>query len=431
MKSFRPILCLLVLLGCGAVTRAAGTDTLTLSALREQVLRAHPRITVAALRSLAAGQTVVAARSGFFPFISANATGVGTGDDANTRIAAGSLNDSQIYDRAAVGASFTQLITDFGRTANLTDTARLRARAAATNVLATRMQLLLQADGAYFAALSARAVKAVAARTLTTRQLLLDQVAALASNQLKSELDVRFAQVGVDDARLLADKAETDWQSAQSSLAALLGRREPTTFDLVEEPAPGELPAEAEPLVVLALARRPDLAQQRFERDASRRFARAQHGLSYPTISAFGSAGIVPLHDEHFVHEYAAAGVNLNLPLFAGGLNRAKQREADLLADAADAALADAENNAIRDVRVAWLEAGHARERIILTAHLLASANAALDLARARYEQGLSSIVELSQAELSLTSAALAHATAEYEYRARRDLLDYQTGDLR
>ena len=84
MKSFRPILCLLVSLGCGAVTRAAGTDTLTLSALREQVLRAHPRITVAALRSLAAGQTVVAARSGFFPFISANATGDPSASFKNT-----------------------------------------------------------------------------------------------------------------------------------------------------------------------------------------------------------------------------------------------------------------------------------------------------------------------------------------------------------
>ena len=40
-------------------------------------------------------------------------------------------------------------------------------------------------------------------------------------------------------------------------------------------------------------------------------------------------------------------------------------------------------------------------------------------------------IVELSQAQLNLTSAEIGHASARYEYLLRRSLLDYQAGALR
>jgi outer membrane protein len=139
----------------------------------------------------------------------------------------------------------------------------------------------------------------------------------------------------------------------------------------------------------------------------------------------------MPTKDPHFEHNYAAGGVNLNIPLFAGGLYRSRQRQAELQADAADAALQDRISLVVRDVRLAWLEAGHARERIGLTKSLLDNANAALALAQARFDQGLSSTVELTQAELAKTSAEIANTTADFSYRVRRDILDYQTGSLR
>jgi outer membrane protein len=427
----RPLLLLLLLWLVTQTMGAAEPRRLSLQDVRDQVLKSHPRISVAELRALAARQVVIENRAGFFPLISANATAVGNDGEANTRIAAGGLNNPSVYERAAVGASISQLITDFGRTANLTEASKLRAQAAATNIAATRAQLLLEVDGAYFSALAARAVKTVAARTLDNRKLLLDQVSTLASNQLKSELDVRFAQVGMDEARLLASKAEKDWQAALAILAGLLGQRDPGDFTLQEEPAPERPPDDAEPLIALALRQRPELVRLRIEREAAIASARAERGLSYPTISAFGAAGVIPEHDSHFDHEYAAAGLNLNLPLFAGGQHEARRKEAELLSEAAGEALHDAEISLIREVRLAWLEAGQARERIRLTTSLLDSSNGALDLARARFEQGLSSIIELNQADLNQTAAALARASAEYEYRTRLDLLDYQTGSLR
>jgi outer membrane protein len=66
-----------------------------------------------------------------------------------------------------------------------------------------------------------------------------------------------------------------------------------------------------------------------------------------------------------------------------------------------------------------------------LTAQLLKQAQLALDLARGRYDLGLSSIVELSQAQLNLTGAQIGTASAQYDYQTVRAILDYQVGALR
>ncbi len=53
------------------------------------------------------------------------------------------------------------------------------------------------------------------------------------------------------------------------------------------------------------------------------------------------------------------------------------------------------------------------------------------DLAQARYTNGISSIVEFNQAELSLISAQIAYANTQYEYLFQRSALNFQTGALR
>ena len=432
MKSLG-ILSLALVAGLAAplTLRAADSALLTLADARDLALKTHPRITLAQLRSLVSQQTVVEARAGFLPFLAANATVVDSGEQI-TRIASGQLSNSQIYDHTGVGATLNLLVTDFGRTSNLVDAAKYHARAVDAEALATRAQLLLEVDATYYDALKAQAVKTVAARTLSSRQAVFDRASALARNQLKSELEVRFAQVGVDEARLLVSEAEKNSRAALTVLANLMGQsRELSATRLEDPPPPGALPPDAATLTELALKQRPELARQRAEGESARALARAARNARLPTLSLMASGGWMLKDDPHFQRNYAAGGVNLNVPLFAGGLYRAKQREAELQARATDSGLQEQENNVVRDVRLAWLEAGTAQERIGLTSSLLENATVALSLARARFDQGLSSIVELNQAELAKTSAELAHATADYGYRVRRVILDYQTGSLR
>jgi len=84
-----------------------------------------------------------------------------------------------------------------------------------------------------------------------------------------------------------------------------------------------------------------------------------------------------------------------------------------------------------RDVTVAWLAARTSYQRLDLTNQLLGHASDALDLAQSRYNLGLSSIVELTQAQLNKTAAEIAQSTARYEYQANVSALRYQTGELR
>ena len=414
-----------------AIANAEEPSPLTLQQAHEEALRSHPQISVADLRALAARQVTRQFRLAFFPTLSANAVAVGTAND-NTRLSAiGALNNPSIFDRNAEGLVLSQLITDFGRTANLTSSAKLRAQAEANNAQATREQILLAVDGAFFAGQQAQSVTRVAEQTVTQRQVFLDQVSALASNKLRSDLDVSFARVNVEDGKLLLSKAQNDVQAAFAQLANLMGLREQKTYRLVEQPMPPELATNISEFVQQALQSRPDLLSLRNSHEAAFKFARAEKALNYPTLSAVGSAGVVPIGNSALGDNYAAGGLILTLPLYAGGLYSARQQEAELRSRAAEESLRDLENNVVRDVRIAWLSAQNAFDRLRITRQLLDNAQQSFDLAQARYSNGLSSIVEFNQAQLNLLSAQIAYADTQYEYLLRRSALSFQTGSLR
>ncbi len=415
--------------GLGLV-RGQEAHMLTLKEAQEITLRSHPRITEAELETLASRQVVTEVRSAYLPTLTFNATAVGAGE-SNTRMAAGGLSNSQIFDRNAEGVAFTQMITDFGRTAHLLNSSRLESRAQGANAEATREEILLQVDVAFFAALRAQSVLAVARQTLDTRKLLLDQVQALAQNKLRSDLDLSFAQVAYEEGKLLVAKAENDLDEAFNVLSTLLGDREQRSYRLIEEPAAAPTPVDSPALIDLALSKRPDLSRLRFEWDAAVQYAKAQQALNYPTINAFGGGGIIPVRDSsRFDSHYGAAGVNLSLPVFDGGLNAAKRSEAELRSQAAEAKLRDAENNAIHDVRTATLNTNYAFERLDLTQKLFDNASQAFNLAEARYKLGSSSIVELSQSQLEKTQAEIDYTSAKYEYQIQRAILNFQAGSM-
>jgi outer membrane protein len=422
-----------ILAGClfavGGISAAdAPKQTLTLKQAHEIAIHNQPRIAAADLSVLAAGQKVIQARSAFFPTITANATAAGVENDNNTRIAAGALNNPSVFDRNAEGVTISQVITDFGRTGNLTDSSKLRARAEQTNAIATRAQIMLQVDAAYFAVLQAQAVQRVAAETVKTREVLLESVTALASNKLRSDLDVSFAKVTLGEGQLLKNKADNDNQAAYAILTALLGEANGPAYQLVEEPLPADQTEKIGNLIATALAKRPELSSLRLEREAAGKFAKAEKALHYPIVSAVGTAGFIPVRDSHFARDYAAAGVNLAIPLFSGNLYTARQREAELTALRVAEVLRDQENNIIRDVQIAWQNVTFAQQQLKLSESLLGNASQALALAEARYSLGSSSIVELSQAQLNKTAAEIAVASARYDNLLQVSRLNYQIG---
>ena len=402
---------------------------LTLAAANKLAVKNNPRLSEAVLTAAASLQVPIEFRSAYLPTVAGKAAGVLS--DSGTRLAAEGLNSPRVYNHFGAGVTLNQMITNFGRTGNLVDMAKLRAAAQNQVAEQTRADILLVTGQTYFAVLRAQAVVEVARQTVAARQLVSDQVTALARSNLKSTLDVSFANVNLADAKLLLLQAENTLKSAQAQLAAVLAVPGNTTFVLAEEPTPAPLSSKADDLIREALRDRPEIKGLHLELSAAEKFVRAEHALNYPNLGIIGAAGFVPAGEPQIPGRYGAIGFNLNIPIFNGFLFKARESEAELKAQSTHQRVNDLEIQVARDVRVACLNDKTAYERVGLTEQLLKQAQMALDLAQSRYSFGLSSIVELSQAELNLTSAQIAFVGARYDYQAQRLNVDFQIGALR
>jgi len=407
-------------------TSATPRIRLTLKEAETLAIRNNPQITGARLQALAAQQVIREARSSYWPTAIANLTAVDS--QTNSRITSGGLNNPIIFERAAGGAMVSQLVTDFGRTRNLVASARFSGKAEDQNALATREQVLLAIDQAFYGVLQAQAVLRVATETVANRQVVVDQVQALAKSLLKSDLDLSFAQVNLAQAKLLLLDAQNNEKGSQATLAALLDYLTPQEFDVVDDAAaPSAPPAKLDELVAQAVNSRPELQALNFQYQAEERLKTAERDSLFPTISALGAAGGTPVRDYHLSPWYGAVGVNMEIPVFNGFLFSARAKEADLRSQVVERRLADLRNTIAKDVRTSWLNANTAYDRLDVTNQLLKQANLALDLAQTRYKLGLSSIVELSQAQLQQTQAEISQSQAGYEYRLALAILRYQT----
>lgn len=417
----------LVLLAATAFAQAP--RKLTLEEAEALAVQQHPQIAGARLQTQAAGQVIRETRSPYYPQLSASATAVGAVD--NSRIAAGFLNAPNVLNRAAAGVALQQLITDFGRTSHLVKSSELREQSQEAGEITTRASVLLDVDRAYFRALRAQALVKTAEETVTARQLVVDQVTALFQSALKSQLDVSFASVNLSDAKLLLSTARNEVQEAFTDLSNALGMPGPQTFDLAEAVVAATPETDASGLIQQALQQRPELSGLRLDRDSALQFAQAERALVRPVVSGAAAAGGVPAHDSNLHGRYAAAGINVTIPVFNGSLFTARRREAELRAQAATERVREAENRVAHDVNVAWINTNNAYQRIGLTDQLLAQANLALELATSRYDLGLGSIVELGQAQLNKTGAEIQNLTSRYDFQIQSAILKFHTGLLR
>jgi outer membrane protein len=392
-------------------------------------LKNNPAISVARLNALASQQVTREVRSSLWPTAYVNLTGVDARD--NSRISAGALNNPIIFARAAAGATVSQLITDFGHTTNLVASARLHAKAEDQNALATKEDVLLAVDQAFYSALQGQALLKVAQQTVDSRQLLSDQVSALTRSKLKSDLDLSFANVNLAQAKLLQLDAQNNEQAAFAGLSAVLGFPTMQNVVLIEDTGPLVAPSgNPDELIAEAFSKRPEILALEFESESAHKLRASERDQNFPTISALGAIGATPFGDSALSGWYGAVGVNVQIPIFNGFLFSAKTHESDLREQAEKERILDLRNRISREVRTSWLDASTAYQRLSVSRQLLDQANQALDLSQTRYKLGLGSIVELSQAQLQQTQAEIGSTQAGYQYRLALSVLRYQTSGL-
>ena len=410
---------------------------LTRAQAEQLAMKNNPRISVGKLYALAQHQVYRATRSAELPTF----TGVLTAAETNegSRIGIGELNAPRLLDHAGGGVVFHQLVTDFGRTTNLVSSAKLREKAQDAGALATTEDIVLATDQAFYNALQAQALLKVAQQTVTTRQSVEHQVDELTKNKLKSTLDLSFAQVNLSQAKLLELDAENNVQSTIAALTAVLGFDKQVQYELVEEhkelPAP---PPDVDVLINTALQQRPDLQSLTYEQQSAEKFRRAQRDQLLPTVSTLGVVGGTPVRPDcvsgtcspnYFVSSwFGAVGANMDIPIFNGFRYTAEASEAKFRAQAAAENTRDLHDSVVRDVRTAWLAVNTAFQRVGVSEELAKEADLGLDLAQSRYQLGLGSIVELSQAQLQQADAAIGYVNAQYQYRLAFSTLNFEIG---
>ena len=418
-------------------------DRLDLKSAEAIALRRAPEIAAAFLKARAANEVTKQARANFFPQLSGNIALIGSGDDISkvfggdsltgkdTRIGAtGGLSNPTILSRESNGLLFSQLITDFGRTGFLTAAARLDGLSEQQRAELVRQNVVMWVDQAFFHALEAEALLRVARETIASRQLIAERTGAQVKAKLKSELDASFARVSVEQARLLELQADNKLQSAHAELSAALGYKELHHFTLIEEHLHQWREEPLAAMVAAALQNRSEVSAMRYRRDSSQKLASAERAARLPKITLQGAFGRTTTGDVRVRETYAAAGFNVEVPLLAGGRLKARATEAGLRSEAEQKTLEEVEDRVARDVTLAWLNVRAGLKTISVTQSLRSSAHDAFDLAKARYDSGVASIVELGQAELSKTEAEIQNVNATFEYQIQRIILSFQTGTL-
>lgn len=391
--------------------------TLTLKQAQEIALRQHPEIMSSDYQTQAAEQAIGEEQSNFYPQVQGSAVGAVAKGASRLTASPDIISAPTVVSRGSLGIAATQLITDFGRTGSLVDAAQLTRNAKEARSLSTRDRIIYYATRSYFNVLRAKKILEVAEATLKARQFFFEEMSELRKTGLKSDIDVSLAQQNLDDAKLLILKSQNDLDDAFTELSEALGYGERVYFQLTDERK--SLPGVPDLSISLkkATSQNPDIQELKARVAAARKSYDAEKAAFYPTVKAIGYAGENPTRNKQYLPaNYAAGGVNLSVPLYTGGKLTASEKRALNQLQAIEKDLKNKENQVMRDVRLAWNNTQTAYKNITVTKEFLDTSNKSLELMTELYKLGKNSIVDLTQAQLMQTRAAITNANAAYDY---------------
>lgn len=128
--------------------------------------------------------------------------------------------------------------------------------------------------------------------------------------------------------------------------------------------------------------------------------------------------------------EYWTAGIRARWTLFDGGLRKADLAEAKLNRLIEQDNFTDLKRSVKQDIRSQWLRCRDSAEAIAATEESIALAERSLEIAKSRYDSGLGTYLEFTQANLDLSDARLVRLSALSEYMKATTGLKYATGTL-
>lgn len=331
------------------------------------------------------------------------------------------------------GLSVEQTVFDFSL-GPARAAARMSADATDAQVEAARTDVALRTRTSYYDVLLAQALVQVQERALAQAERRLAQVEDFYQAGTASEFELLTAQVEVDNVRPDLIEARNRLELDKNRLKRTVGLpldRELALTDSFPEPSPA--PAGEEELVRRALESRSDLRGQRIRVQLQGENLVAQEREDLPALSLTAGLQRRASSDDFFppqedFSQTATAGLAFSVPLFDGRANAGRVQQARAEKRREEFRLSQLREDIRLEVQQASQALNAARERIRASEANVNRAERALQIAQTRFENGLSTQVELNDAELAVTRARSNRARALHAYAVARARLMAATG---
>jgi outer membrane protein TolC len=426
-------LCLLLASDVSAEERPEAPPLLTLKEAVEIALSRHPSLLSAQGNSAAQEARLGEARSNFLPQV--DVTSAYTRGTANFAPSSqfGSLNRSAAsgrsntsFDNYSAALSLRQRLYDFGKTGSETRTAAERLGASRFDADASRLNVVANVKVSYWSLLETRHLVQVREETVKQFEEHLQQVKGFYQAGTRTRFDVTKAEVDLSNARLDLIKVRNAEEVARMTLANALGVPDKPIEELEDLPNVTPLAISENQAVQEALKNRPELSSlsaQRRAAEASVRSARADH---FPVLS--GTADYTYRGQDFPLVWNWDVGLALTFPIFSGYLTQSQVAEARANLLVSDANKEVLRQNVLLEVHQTLSNLKEAEERVQTSDVVVRQAEENLALANGRFQAGLGTSVERTDAQVQLANAKTSQIQAMYDYRVAEARLQKAMG---
>ena len=328
----------------------------------------------------------------------------------------------------ATGVSVEQFLLDFGKMRGLVDEQRANRDAAEARLKLTDLDLIYEVAQRFYGLLAAEQIVNVYDEAIVQRKAHLHQAQVMVKADLRPGIDVLVTQADLSRAEMNAIQARNGVDIAKVALDAamgLAGEAPPyrAVGDLTYEPVTATL----DNLQATALRLRPDLKALFDEARAAGAQIQEAKSDYFPTANA--QAGYIAMSTGLPAANNYYAGLVVTWPLFNGFRTQQQVAEAREHQRAAEYAIADLRQRVIEEVHTTFLNWQASIAVIKKAEQTLNASREELQLADERYKEGLSSVVELDDAQRRFTEDSAAYVTALYDYSGAKAAVARASGE--
>lgn len=319
------------------------------------------------------------------------------------------------YNQYSSAVTLSQNIVDFEKTKTQVAIQNDNVTAARSDLDYITSQIILAVKQSYYGLLQTDRARAVAVEAVDGFQRHLDQAMAFFEAGVKPKFDVTKAEVDLSNARLNLLKAENGTQVARVNLNNTMGMPDAPEYTIEDNFTFVKYTMPFEEALQKAYDNRSDLQSLLAKKAAAQKTIDLAKKGYYPVLSgnanyAFGGTTF-PLSNGWSI------GATLNFPLFSGFSTKYQVAEAKASLQVISANEAVLRQNIYLEVKQAYLALKEAEDSIKTSELTVKQATENDDLANGRYDSGVGSPIEVTDALLSLSNAKLSYIGALYDYK--------------